>query len=185
MGGRSDPTPTPTSAPTYNPTARPTPLATPAPTTVPTVVPTPLSTQKEPVHIFVNGGPLDSAKPTTTRSDVKPVIDLAAHREEYHPARPRLFCFAVMMPSGYELPLLRELLSRRLSLFGCDEYSVFSDGALTLGHQGMEVVRTTDAGNVTCPYGGIWYLALNTEVFVRIWRKVIVDAKYATVDWTV
>merc|ERR1719221_2436876 len=99
--------------------------------------------------------------------------------------RKSLFCFAVMMPKGYERSLLSALLNKGESLFACEEYSIFSDGDIELSPGPPVRIGTTDVGNVKSPYGGKWYLALNSKVFVKIWKQVKSDGKYDKCDWTV
>jgi len=96
---------------------------------------------------------------------------------------PTLFCFALMMPKGYEVDLLGQLINKSAGIFACDQYSVFSDGK----HQISKHPRiiTGDIGSVECDYGGPWHLALNSEIFFRVWKKVFHDELWKANDWTV
>jgi len=96
-----------------------------------------------------------------------------------------LFCFALMMPSGDEVSLMRELLRKSQGIFLCDSYSVFSSEDVELSAGPPARVGTEIIGSVKCEYGGEFNLALNSEVFVRVWKKVFSDKLYVHHGWTV
>lgn len=88
------------------------------------------------------------------------------------------------MPQGYEVSLVRTLLNRGSGIFQCDEYSVFSEGDVELSPGPPVRIGTEDIGSVKCNYGGPWYLALNSEVFIKAWQRVFDDGKYLRAGWT-
>lgn len=90
-----------------------------------------------------------------------------------------------MLPYGDELALIKMLLSKPVGIFTCEQYSVFSDGDITISPGPPMRIGTTDVGSVSCQYGGQWHLALNSEVFIKIWKKIFAEGKFAKCDWTV
>jgi len=101
---------------------------------------------------------------------------------------PSLWCFALMMPFGYELPLMREQLRRGAGLFGCDEFVVFSNRTLMLNSPGpgqKRILSLPIHSNLRADYGGRWGTALNTDIFVEVWNSVSLLGRYQFHDWTV
>jgi len=96
-----------------------------------------------------------------------------------------LFCFAVMMSTGYELPLMREQCQKGVGVFGCERYSVLSNAEVELSSDPASRVVTQNIGDLHCEYGGPYNLALNSEVFVRAWKRVFKDAYYRHTAWSV
>jgi len=117
-----------------------------------------------------------SASSTSTTPLVNTTIPLSSVK---------LYCWALMMPHGDEVTLVRMMLNKNAGLFRCDQYSVFSDGDITLSPGPPVRIGTTDIGSVKCNYGGPWYLALNSEVFLKVWRKVFKEELYLQNEWTV
>jgi len=96
-----------------------------------------------------------------------------------------LFCWALMMPHGYEVALMRTLVTRGAGIFGCNTYDVFSSGDIELSPGPPVRIGTTDIGSVKCSYGGKWHLALNSPVFIKVWKKVFKMRRYLQSEWTV
>mmetsp|Transcript_78566 Transcript_78566/g.155644 ORF Transcript_78566/g.155644 Transcript_78566/m.155644 type:complete len:483 (-) Transcript_78566:152-1600(-) len=96
-----------------------------------------------------------------------------------------LLCVSLVLPWGYEHGLLRMQYTKGASIFACDEYQVFSDGDNTLSPGPPVRIGTTDIGSVHCDYGGVWHLALNSKVFIKVWDKIFEEKKYKSCDWTV
>lgn len=99
-----------------------------------------------------------------------------------------LFCFAMMLPFGGEVKLLRMQYENQVGIFQCDRHRIFSN--VTMSVSTPEVGRpgeTTTAlpGSLVCHPGGLYMTALNTEIFVRVWKGVIEDRSYLETDWTV
>jgi len=92
-----------------------------------------------------------------------------------------LFCFCLMMPSSYEQQLIALQYRNGAGIFGCDEYSVYSNLSLEVAPQ----VRTLIVrSNLTCHKGGEFQTALNTDIFMAVWEKVMTDGRYLLHDWT-
>lgn len=81
--------------------------------------------------------------------------------------------------------MMRMLIDRGLSIFACDEYSVYSSTRRELSPGPPARVVTENIGSVRAQYGGPWHLALNSEIFVRVWRRVFEDRLFIGYDWTV
>merc|ERR1712151_281010 len=69
--------------------------------------------------------------------------------------------------------------------FACDAHSTFSSKRLLLGSENGHDLYTEDIGDLHCEFGGEWYLALNSEVFVRAWKQVFKDGLAWQAQWTV
>mmetsp|Transcript_28957 Transcript_28957/g.92327 ORF Transcript_28957/g.92327 Transcript_28957/m.92327 type:complete len:420 (+) Transcript_28957:78-1337(+) len=93
-----------------------------------------------------------------------------------------LYCFALTIPNSYEQSLLAMQASRRTSLFGCDEYAIFSNTSITIA-QGIQthVVKTS----LECKFGGEFGTALNLDIFKAVWAEVVREQRYNFHEWTV
>lgn len=69
-------------------------------------------------------------------------------------------------------------------MFSCNAYTVFSSTRFVLRE---DPLVTTEAipGSLDVQRGGIWFTALNTDVFVRLWNKVFDDGRFSSYDWTI
>jgi hypothetical protein len=69
----------------------------------------------------------------------------------------------------------------KASIFGCDDYSVFSNASLRLG-PGLNASLVD--GDLTCerPTG---HCALSTAAFLQIWGQVFLEGSWRAHDWTV
>jgi len=93
-----------------------------------------------------------------------------------------LFCFSLMLPLGYEPTLLKWQYTHSVSIFGCDEYAVYSNMSLAIAHG----LRTKPiASDLVCRKGGEFRTALNTDIFMAVWARVIDDNRFIFHDWTV
>jgi len=159
--------------------------------------------------------PIDMVVPTKSPHDAKPmplsmdrplmVMPTTAYPHAPQPVQwiteglsyvkksegPRLFCWAVVMSAGVEQWLMVTQLHRGTGIFGCHNYSVFSDKALSLGPgpDGWGVVDTIaipgePASQARLPGSDalVWH---NTNVFLRAYRKIEQDGIYRSCDWTV
>lgn len=93
-----------------------------------------------------------------------------------------LFCIALMQPQGYEGGLLAMQYKKKVSLFACDEYVVYSNEEIELA-PGLttHVVDST----LKCEMGGEFHTALNLDIFITVWRKVISEGRFLHHDWTI
>mmetsp|Transcript_97916 Transcript_97916/g.204224 ORF Transcript_97916/g.204224 Transcript_97916/m.204224 type:complete len:900 (+) Transcript_97916:190-2889(+) len=102
--------------------------------------------------------------------------------------RPSVWCFALIMASGYEPGLLKAQIAQGVGIFDCDGYAVFSNVSMNLGSvkgDGPEVSTQLVPGSLSVPYGGKWYTALNTGIFLKVWKAVYNHGGYAQHDWVV
>jgi len=98
-----------------------------------------------------------------------------------------LFCFALMLPFGYEVELMKSQFDMQVGIFRCDRHRVFSNESIELGNPGFGRRESSVVlpGSLYCKPGGIYYTALNTPIFIRVWKGVIEDGSYLETDWTV
>lgn len=118
----------------------------------------------------------------------KPSAELARAMEAAASSAPSLFCASLCMPRTYEVGLLRAQYQRgRLGLFGCNEWVVYSNESLRLSPKGEEPVVCTKVmnGSLSAVIGGQYKTALNTQVFLRFWEKIITNMKAWVCDWVV
>jgi hypothetical protein len=93
-----------------------------------------------------------------------------------------LFCFSLMVPNSYEQDLLLMQHYIGASIFGCEEAAIYSNMVINLA-PGLQT-RFVDS-DLRCTQGGEFQTALNTEIFLAVWRRVLSDRRYALHDWTV
>lgn len=93
-----------------------------------------------------------------------------------------LFCYALMQPFSYERGLLQMQLQKRWSIFGCDEYQVVSNMSVRLG---PGLVSSAVKSDLHCDMGGEFGTALNTDIFITVWRKVVEEGRWRYNAWTV
>eukprot|EP00406_Dinophysis_acuminata_P011256 CAMPEP_0179236824 /NCGR_PEP_ID=MMETSP0797-20121207/14126_1 /TAXON_ID=47934 /ORGANISM="Dinophysis acuminata, Strain DAEP01" /LENGTH=515 /DNA_ID=CAMNT_0020944091 /DNA_START=293 /DNA_END=1840 /DNA_ORIENTATION=- len=93
-----------------------------------------------------------------------------------------LFCFALMMPGSYEQNLLAMQYKRRWSMFDCAEYVVYSNRSIEILDGLRTVVVDSD---LMCSKGGEFMTALNLEIFIAVWKRVIKDRRFQYHTWTV
>jgi len=91
------------------------------------------------------------------------------------------FCFAMVVPWGYERILMGMQLDIRRSIFACDEATVYSNTVIDLGGAVTSVIDT----DLHCRLGGKWYTALNAPPFRKLWYQVIADGHWRRHVWTV
>lgn len=106
--------------------------------------------------------------------------------KEMSKMEPSLYCFVLMMPFGYEPALMRKQLAAGAGIFGCKESTVFSNVTLQLSLPGRpEVLTHRILSNLSVKYGGRWGTALNTEIFIKVWKAVVKLGRYMNHDWTI
>jgi len=92
------------------------------------------------------------------------------------------FCWSLMLPFGYEMDLLKEQHSLAASIFACDAYAVYSNKSVTVA-PGVET-SVVDV-DLTVKFGGDSYSALNTWIFIAVWKRVIEEGWHKNYDWIV
>jgi len=93
-----------------------------------------------------------------------------------------LFCFSLMIPYSYEQGLLAAQYDMGESIFGCDAYAVYSNDTMLVA---PGVYSTRVDHNLTCTKGGEFKTALNLDIFLAVWSKVIEDGAFSFHDWTI
>lgn len=93
-----------------------------------------------------------------------------------------LFCWALMLPHTYEQDLLATQYKEGMNIFACEKFKVYSNESVKIG-TGLQSAAVDV--NLTCSFGGEFGTALNTDIFITVWRKLIADADYLQMDWTV
>jgi len=92
------------------------------------------------------------------------------------------------VPFGYEPGLLMAQLGSGLGVFACDGYAVFSNRTVRLdflANADPPVQTFPVSGPLYAPLGGKYHTALNTNVFIRVWKAVIRQGAFRLYDWTV
>lgn len=92
-----------------------------------------------------------------------------------------LFCFSLIMSSGYEKSLIRLQRSLNASIFGCDGSAVYSGRSLQI----MPGLRTKAINStLKCKKGGEFGTWLNVDVFVATWTAVFEAGDFLSYQWT-
>merc|ERR1719343_341542 len=89
------------------------------------------------------------------------------------------------MAEGYEKTLITQQLEHNVGLFTCDRHAVYSSEILKLGSLYGSEVLTENIGDMHCERGGPFWLALNSEIFVRAWKRVVKDRYHEQTQYTV
>jgi len=125
---------------------------------------------------------------------------------------PSLWCFALMLPWGYEPALLSAHRNAGIGIFACNAYDVLSNGTFLLhdnnnskallkkatpweieGSRQRELKGTKEGplvthsigGDLFVEFGGKWHTAMNTDIFIRVWATVIKMGTFRDHAWTV
>jgi len=98
------------------------------------------------------------------------------------PTGQSLFCFSLMLPQGYEKGLLQFQYGRGQSIFGCDEYAVYSNQEIQVTDGVVTKIVDSD---LQCTMGGEFGTCLNTPVFLAVWKRILADNRPRLHDWTV
>eukprot|EP00444_Apocalathium_aciculiferum_P035291 CAMPEP_0183493308 /NCGR_PEP_ID=MMETSP0370-20130417/183381_1 /TAXON_ID=268820 /ORGANISM="Peridinium aciculiferum, Strain PAER-2" /LENGTH=462 /DNA_ID=CAMNT_0025686649 /DNA_START=56 /DNA_END=1444 /DNA_ORIENTATION=- len=125
--------------------------------------------EKKPLKGLVSG------KPPTRKPFAPPPASKGA-------ASGSLYCFALMVPEGYEEGLLKWQHDNKAGIFGCDQAAVYSNTHITIA---PAVVTQVVNSTLKCGYGGDSMSALNAWIFIEVWRKLIAVGDYKKHDWVV
>jgi len=93
-----------------------------------------------------------------------------------------IFCFSLMVPKTYEQELLQFQHEEKTSIFGCDDWAVYSN--ITVHVAPGVTTRVVDT-DLTVKFGGDSYSALNSWIFIAVWKRVIDDEQHKKHDWLV
>jgi len=128
---------------------------------------------------------LKPAANATERLGPPPAEGASVTKVEDIGPRPSLFCFSLMLPWGNEVSLIRSQLEKGAGIFKCNKWAVFSNASVELT-PGPPVALRAEVipGSLKCGFGGEYNTALNSEIFFRVWQKVIADGIYLMYDWT-
>jgi len=91
------------------------------------------------------------------------------------------YCFSLMVPGTDEQKLLEFQASQGLSIFACNDHDIFSNQQLMVA--GSYTV-TVDS-DLKCDYGGDSGTALNSWIFIAVFKALLDVGKWAQYDWTV
>jgi hypothetical protein len=95
-----------------------------------------------------------------------------------------LFCFSLMMPPpSYEVELIQYQFQEGVSIFACDAYAVYSNVSVEVG-SGLTATAVPGL-ELDVKFGGDSYTALNTWIFIGVWKKVIDEGWHNGYDWVV
>eukprot|EP00415_Alexandrium_ostenfeldii_P000811 UN0811 len=92
------------------------------------------------------------------------------------------FCFALMLPGSYEQELLKFQYTNKANIFGCDASAVYSSKVIEVT-PGLKT-RVVDS-DLKCKVGGEFGTALNTEIFMAVWKRVITDMEFDDYRWCI
>jgi hypothetical protein len=88
-----------------------------------------------------------------------------------------------MIPTDfYEKSLIEWQFEKKVSIFACDGYAVYSSEEINITDQ---LVTAKVDSDLQCEKGGEFGTALNVDIFFEVWKKVVNDVDYADFDWTV
>jgi len=90
---------------------------------------------------------------------------------------PSLYCWAVIRARSYEGWLMRKQYSKSVSVFGCNQWIVFSDVKAWLGGHDYSTFSYAPQAQ----YVGLW---LNVPTFMNAWRIIFEAGDYKKHDWT-
>merc|ERR1712190_152200 len=103
----------------------------------------------------------------------------------------KLYCFAVYTKvtgstkKSHELELLQQQYQKKVSLFSCDHYDVFSDGDAEVG-SGYPAIKVTDNDHefrlIKRKKTGTW---VNTGMFKQVWKAIAQKPEIKEVQWVV
>jgi len=124
---------------------------------------------------------------TSTRTSSTSTISTSTSTTSTTWGWPSFFCYEVVRVDCYEADMVRTQLERRVSIFQCEHYTVFSNGgvvALGEGWNSTEIpAPEVSMGDLSA--GATTNSWLNTMIFIKAWEMVRWDGRYALHDWTV
>lgn len=101
---------------------------------------------------------------------------------------PSLYCYSLMLPFGYEPGLLKAQLDKKMGIFSCNEFAVFSNSTIILD-TGDHVASALDIKlldfSLAVQFGGKWHTAMNRDIFNKVWTEIVHLGVYKNHDWVV
>ncbi|CAJ1413855.1 unnamed protein product, partial [Effrenium voratum] len=107
-----------------------------------------------------------------------------ASPDEFPLERAGMFCFSLMLPFGYEVDLLAWQYFHQVSIFACDKFAVYTNKSMEVGLDTGLYTHVVDS-DLHCGLGGDSYSALNSWIFIAVWKKVLDDGYWREYPWTV
>jgi len=117
---------------------------------------------------------------------------VASRRSDFTNAATTMFCWAFYMADtgstkpSFQLELLRTQLFLGASIFGCEEYRVYSDVETWISPKGINTIKVDDVdGNFHFDHRkktGTW---INSNMFIAAWRLIKQEGAWTKWDWTV
>jgi hypothetical protein len=98
--------------------------------------------------------------------------------------KPSLLCVSLMLPKGGEVDLITMQLNHSIGIFACDTATVYSNEAIPISVGGKSILTGVIEGSLKCRFGGAYGMALNTHIFINLWKKVFEDRQFEQHDWT-
>lgn len=93
-----------------------------------------------------------------------------------------LYCWTLIKPGTYEEGLLADQFSKHLSLFACEESTILSNQVINIAPGlSTEVVDIS----LDCNSGGEFGTALNLNIFIQAWKRIVELAIFQAHEWTV
>lgn len=133
---------------------------------------------------------------TTTRTTTSSTVETIVVTTTRHTTPPPkaatekttgLYCFSVVMMTGYEPKLAKLQYEREASIFECDDQLLFSiGGALKVGSiTAVELASPLVGRGSLAKEGQTTNSWLNTEVFMKAWDVVIDSREYLKQSWVI
>lgn len=92
-----------------------------------------------------------------------------------------IFCWSLVMPVGYEPQLVQAQYAKRIGIFSCDEWAIYSDRPGLIPGIRNGIVKQ----DMACPYGGEFNTAMNRQVFFNVWHQMMKDGRWRHHTWTI
>lgn len=93
-----------------------------------------------------------------------------------------LYCWALIQPDSYEKELLADQYNKHIGIFDCEEYAILSNQVVEVANGYMTELVETELG---CEKGGEFGTALNLDIFIVVWNRIVQLGTFALHDWTV
>jgi len=107
-----------------------------------------------------------------------------ASPDQFPVRRAGMFCFSLMLPFGYEVELLAWQYAHQVSIFDCEKFAVYTNKSMEVGSGTGLFTHVVDS-NLHCQVGGDSQSALNSWIFIAVWKKVLSDGYWREYPWTV
>jgi hypothetical protein len=95
-------------------------------------------------------------------------------------APPTAFCFMVIRPKSYEERLLQTAFTDG-GFPVCTEFRVYSNTSTVAKRPAFAAIK----GSMDVKYGGDFNCALNTGIFLQVYRAIFEEGEYRKYDWVV